>query len=137
MLLSEDCQNTVQEVFTMTNNEFYNFLSGCISKADLYSANVTAKISAFIANKRHEMNMTQKEFAEMMNVSQGMISKWESAQYNFTVESIAKIAEKLNISFDIDFIPENEYLNSENNYDCGTFQFREPADSEHLISSAA
>ena len=54
--------------------------------------------------------MTQKEFAKFMGVTQGMISKWESAEYNFSVESIAQIAEKLGVTVDITFTPEQEYL---------------------------
>ncbi|MCH5279935.1 MAG: helix-turn-helix transcriptional regulator [Lachnospiraceae bacterium] len=30
------------------------------------------------------MGMTQLEFAKHMGVSQGMVSKWESREYNFT-----------------------------------------------------
>ena len=41
--------------------------------------------------------MTQKEFAKKLNVSQGMVSKWESEDYNFTIESLAQIAEKIRI----------------------------------------
>ena len=59
--------------------------------------------------------MTQKAFAEFMGVTQAMVSKWESADYNFTIETIAQISEKLNFTFDIEFIPESEYLLNANN----------------------
>lgn len=91
-------------------NEMYGLLSGYISKSDIYAASVIAKVSAFIINYRNRTGMTQKEFAEFMGVSQGMVSKWESAEYNYSVESIAQIAEKLGYTFDIEFNPENEYL---------------------------
>ena len=81
-----------------------------ISKSDIYAASVIAKISAFIINYRYKTGMTQKEFAKFMGVTQGMISKWESAEYNFSVESIAQIAEKLGVTVDITFTPEQEYL---------------------------
>lgn len=90
--------------------EMYEFISNYISKSDIYAASVIAKVSAFIINYRYKTGMTQKEFAEFMGITQGMVSKWESAEYNFSVESIAKIAEKLGVTFDILFTPENEYL---------------------------
>ena len=54
-----------------------------------------------------------------MGVTQAMVSKWESAEYNFTIETIAHISEKLNTTFDIEFKPESEYLANSfnNNYD--------------------
>lgn len=91
-------------------NELFDFMSNYISKCDIYAAKNIAKVSAYICKKRNELKMTQKEFAKMMNVSQGMISKWESANYNFTIETISYIAEKLNATFDIEFMPESEYM---------------------------
>ncbi len=53
------------------------------------------------------MNMTQKEFAEYMDVSQGMVSKWESREYNFTIRSLNEICEKLHLSLNLDMQPVN------------------------------
>lgn len=93
-----------------TNNEMFHFLASYVSKSDIYAAKAIAKISMFIYQYRRDRNMTQKAFAEMMGVSQGMVSKWESADYNFTIENIAQISEKLNVTFDIVLTPESEYL---------------------------
>lgn len=105
----------------MTNNrdKMFDFLSNYLSKSDIYAAKTIAKISMFILKYRQDLNMTQKEFAKKMGVTQAMVSKWESAEYNFTVETIAQICEKLNTTFDIEFKPESEYLAniSYNNYD--------------------
>ncbi len=60
-----------------------------------------AKISARIEMARLDKNMTQKEFADYMGVTQGMVSKWESREYNFTIKSLNEICEKLNIKLDI------------------------------------
>ena len=104
---------------TNASNEMFDFLSNYLSKSDVYATKVIAKISMFILKYRQEANMTQKEFAKKMGVTQAMISKWESAEYNFTVETIAHICEKLNTTFDIEFKPESEYLANiySNNYD--------------------
>ena len=100
-----------------TTNEMYSLLASYISKSDIYAASVIAKVSAFIINYRNRTRMTQKEFANFMGVSQSMISKWESAEYNYSVESIAQIAEKLGYTFDVEFKPENEYLSNKHMMD--------------------
>ncbi len=104
---------------TTQKNDVFDFISDYISKSDIYAANAIAKISMFIFKRRQELGMSQKDFAKMMNVTQGMVSKWESADYNFTIESLAQISEKLNVCFDIAFSTDSEYLinNSTNEYE--------------------
>ena len=45
--------------------------------------------------------MTQKEFAEHVQVSQAMVSKWEGGDYNFSIKSLAELAEKLDMDLHI------------------------------------
>ncbi len=52
-------------------------------------------IASEIEYSRVEMGMSQKEFAGFMGVSQGMVSRWESGTYNFTIETLTNIACKL------------------------------------------
>ncbi len=59
-----------------------------------------ALISAKILERRCEMGMNQKQFAEYMGVSQGMVSKWESGDYNFTIITLQEICEKLDLQFE-------------------------------------
>lgn len=56
-----------------------------------------AKISARIERCRLDLGMTQEQFASYMGVSQGMVSKWESREYNFTIRSLNEICQKLNL----------------------------------------
>ena len=56
-----------------------------------------SRISARIERCRIEMGMTQHEFAKYMGVTQGMVSKWESREYNFTVRSLNEICKKINL----------------------------------------
>lgn len=79
-----------------------------LSLADVIAAKLQAKIAIAITKKRLEYGMTQKEFAKKLNVSQGMISKWESEDYNFTIESLAQIAEKLELNLEISLTPESD-----------------------------
>ena len=55
-------------------------------------------VSALIT-ARVDRSMNQKEFAAFMGVSQAMVSKWESGECNFTVETVSKICEKLGLCF--------------------------------------
>ena len=60
-----------------------------------------AKISARIERCRLELGMTQTEFAEYMGVSQGMVSRWESREYNFTIKTLNEICKKLNLELSV------------------------------------
>lgn len=86
------------------------FFSKYLTKKDLYYSDAIAKISAAIILKRLDMGMTQKEFAAFMGVSQGMISKWESSDYNFTIESLSSICERLSIAFSVNLLREDDYF---------------------------
>ena len=83
-------------------------LADCLQNSDVMAAEQQAKIAAMIMRSRLDRQMSQKEFAEFMGVSQSMVSKWESEDYNFTIESLAKICDKLNLELDIEMRPYSE-----------------------------
>ncbi len=83
------------------NSTFAGALSEFVDKSDVMSAKALGRISAQITKKRAELGMNQSRFADYMNVSQAMISKWESGDYNFTITTIAQIFAKLNLYFEI------------------------------------
>lgn len=85
------------------SDTMYKYLAEHLNLSDIYAADAISTVSAFVFQSRKKLGLTQKEFAEKMNVSQGMISKWESANYNYTIESIAQIAAKLDACFSINF----------------------------------
>lgn len=80
-----------------TTSTFFSDLTEGEIKSSLYQGAIAAE---FI-RQRKERKMTQNEFAELLNVSQGMISKWESLSYNITVSSLIEIFEKLDVDVDI------------------------------------
>ena len=85
-----------------TNNSFLSVKNS----VKMYNR-LCAKISVAIMKKRVEMNKTQKEFSRHMKVSQGMVSKWESGDYNFTVEALSNIFDALDMDVDIKFTRRN------------------------------
>ena len=64
--------------------------------------NLKGKIAAAIINKRYKLNMSQTEFANKMNVSQTMVSKWESGDYNFSCDIIEKLLPKIGLNLSIE-----------------------------------
>ena len=49
-------------------------------------------IAGRIDNILKEIGLTQKQFAEIVNHSQGEVSRWLSGTHNFTLSTLAKIS---------------------------------------------
>lgn len=93
-------------------NEILELFESELSIADINASKYLGKISAAIVKKRIELKMTQKEFAKHMSVSQGMVSKWEGGDCNFTVKTLSEIAERLNLNLYISLKDNKENRNS-------------------------
>lgn len=94
------------------NAETVDWLGDNLEKNEIESIKQLSLISARIELKRKEMGMGQKEFAQYMGVTQGMVSKWESGEYNFTITTLHDICKRLNLIFE-PVIRENEYREEE------------------------
>lgn len=73
------------------------------SEDELKEIYLSSLVSSKISSERMRRKMNQKEFADFMGVSQGMVSKWENGDFNFTLSKISKIFTKLGIDFTIAF----------------------------------
>lgn len=82
------------------NAKMTNWLAEGLTENEISSIKELALVSARIEMKRNELGMSQKEFAKMMGVSQGMVSKWESGEYNFTIITLKEICDKLDLEFE-------------------------------------
>lgn len=78
-----------------------DFLFEALTTAQINDAVIRGKIAAAIYNKRVQLKMTQKEFANHLNVTQGMVSKWENPNYSFTITSLVELMDKLDIPFNV------------------------------------
>lgn len=69
------------------------------------------KISTALFDYRLKYNLTQRKLAEKLGISQPMVVKLESGDYNYTIEQLWRLAKKLNFKLSIDFdeIKQNEY----------------------------
>ena len=101
---------TLEEM--IKNAERVDWLGENLDKNEIENIKQLSLISARIELKRKEMKMGQKEFAKYMGVSQGMVSKWESGEYNFTITTLHDICKKLNLTFE-PVIRENVYHEDE------------------------
>ncbi|MDD6570838.1 MAG: helix-turn-helix transcriptional regulator [Thermoflexaceae bacterium] len=95
------------------NAKTTNWLAEGLSDSEINSIKELAKISAKIEMKRNELGMNQKEFARMMNVSQGMVSKWESGEYNFTIVTLKEICDNLGLGFEPYIYEKKHFVNDE------------------------
>lgn len=93
----------------MSNREHEKaFLTGFASKLndeELQISIMQSLVAAEISMRRQERHMSQKDFSELMGVSQGMVSKWESGECNFTLSTLVSIALKLGIETRLPFVP--------------------------------
>lgn len=68
----------------------------------LLESDIMSYIAMKIIDKRLSMGMSQKEFAKHLGVSQSMVSKWESCEYNFSIKSLLKLASALEMKLGIE-----------------------------------
>lgn len=92
------------------NRQTTDWLIKGISEEQLKTERALAFISNKISLKRHELKMDQKQFAKYMNVTQGLVSRWENGRYNFTISNLISICEKLNLSLNIKMLDKNKKL---------------------------
>ena len=62
---------------------------------EIKSSCTKGKIIAQIRNKRHEMKMSQEQFAKFLGVSQETLSKCENLDYDFTAEEAEQLLKAL------------------------------------------
>lgn len=81
-----------------TSNSLNELFRAVMTQAELNANRQLALISASIELWRTDHKMTQAMFADFMGVTQAMVSKWESGEYNFTVKTLAEISDRLGVS---------------------------------------
>ena len=77
-----------------------DWLTKTVAPEKLACEKALALISARIYLRRKELGLDQKGFAKIMGVSTAMVSKWESGNYNFTIETLFHICATLELSFE-------------------------------------
>lgn len=94
----------MSKVKPLSMNDLLSAISQDLSAAEILSADVLSGLSVQITQNRIQRGMTQTQFAEFLGVSQTMVSKWESQDYNFSIETLCKIAVELGWTFKAAFL---------------------------------
>lgn len=81
-----------------------NIFSSILPKEDILYVKLTATISAILKQSRIALDMSIQEFADYINVSESDVTQWECASYNFDIQSMSRIFNKLGFDIDISFI---------------------------------
>ena len=68
------------------NAKSSSWLVSSLTKEQVKKLELIHEISMAIVHERKKLGMNQTEFAKFLGVTQGMVSKWESGEYNFTLE---------------------------------------------------
>lgn len=100
----------------MMRAETSSWLSDGLSEAEISTAKMLGSISAQIEEKRLSMRMNQTEFARFLGVSQGMVSKYESGTYNFSISCLNMLSHKLGMQLDVALlepVPEENFTKVE------------------------
>lgn len=77
-------------------------------KRELEIEDMLVDIACEFIKYRAANNITQKELAEKLGMTQAMVSKLESGDYNPTVKMLFEIAQKLDWKFNLKFTCNNE-----------------------------
>lgn len=65
------------------------------TKQEFELSNMLVDIACKIINYRLDNDMTQKDLANKLEITQAMVSKLESGEYNPSIEFLFKISKKL------------------------------------------
>ena len=74
-----------------------SWLVDSLNEEERNAAEFIAAIAASIQMQRKKLRMTQKELADKLHVSQAIVSRWENGEENFTIATLAKISEALDM----------------------------------------
>lgn len=72
-----------------------------LSEEDRNFNRAMVEIALAIKNERIFRGLTQKEFADFLEVKQTQVSRWESGDHNFTTSTLYAICDKLNLELEI------------------------------------
>ncbi|WP_027400253.1 helix-turn-helix transcriptional regulator [Anaerovorax odorimutans] len=73
------------------------------TKQEFELSNILVDIACKIINYRLDHNMTQKDLASKLDITQAMVSKLESGEYNPSIEFLFRISKKLDWKFELNF----------------------------------
>lgn len=98
MLEKNDLISTAAVLDQLLTNEEMKEVAELRGLYDMYY-----KVSVSLVEYRKKNNLSQKDLAKKLDVSQAMVSKLESGDYNYTIEQLWKLSKKVGFTFSITF----------------------------------
>jgi ribosome-binding protein aMBF1 (putative translation factor) len=96
-----------RKIFNDPIEFFDNLDEELINQIELES--ILVDIASNIINYRVENGLTQKELAEKLEISQAMVSKLESGDYNPSIEFLFNISKKLGLNLVVELKKTESY----------------------------
>lgn len=84
-----------------------------MSVVDMAQTALHIEISRTIRNARKQKGLSQKDLAEKMGVKQSLVSRWESSECNYTIDTLVEIADALGLSVRCPLISEEVKVSTE------------------------
>lgn len=72
-------------------------LSPNMTAEELLLASMQSMIAAQISIRRQDLGLSQQQLADKLDVSQALVSRWETGDANFTLSTLVKISQALEL----------------------------------------
>ena len=83
-----------EKIATATSN---SWLIDEFTDDERKTADLIAAIAVSIQQQRCAQGLSQKDLADLLGVSQAMVSQWENGEENYTAATLAKISSALGL----------------------------------------
>lgn len=81
-----------------TLSDLIDALTQNMTTVDIAQTVLHIELSQKIRKARKKLGMSQKDLAEKMGVKQSLVSRWESSECNYTIDTLVEIADALGLS---------------------------------------
>ena len=80
-----------------TLSDLIDALTQNMTTVDIAQTALHIELSQKIRKARKKLGMSQKDLAEKMGVKQSLVSRWESSECNYTIDTLVEIADALGL----------------------------------------
>ena len=91
-----------------TNDDMKALLSTLTSgmtEEELLLATMQGLIAAEISMRRQSLGLSQKDLADKLGVSQGLVSRWERGETNFNLSTLVRLSSVLGLDMQSPIVP--------------------------------
>jgi DNA-binding transcriptional regulator YiaG len=74
------------------NAETSDWLTQSLTAEEIAETRIRAQIAMVLQDFRREHEYSQKDLAKLLGITQGLLSRWENAEENLTINTLARIS---------------------------------------------